>query len=70
MELTTSQAVRTYCVYPNVLHRMILLGRLKARKDADGHWLISKESLERWDCTRIRKTRKPKQAAMTAQNSV
>jgi len=59
MELTTSQAMQTYRVFPNVLHRMILMGRLKARKDANGRWLISKESLERWNNQRVRKA--PKQ---------
>lgn len=58
-ELTTSQAVRAYEVHPNVLNRLLLMGRLKARKDADGHWLISKDSLERWNSTRVR--RAPKQ---------
>jgi hypothetical protein len=62
MELTTSQAMRAYGVYPNVLHRMILLGRLKARKNADGHWLISKESLERWNRERVRRALRPQQA--------
>ena len=55
MELTTSQAVQTYRVYPNVLHRMILLGRIKARKNSDGRWLISKDSLERWNRQRVRR---------------
>jgi hypothetical protein len=61
MELTTSQAVQAYGVFPNVLHRMILMGRLEARKDADGHWLISKESLERWNRRRVRRTPKAEQ---------
>jgi hypothetical protein len=52
-ELTTSQAVRTYEAHPNVLNRLILMGRLTARKNADGHWLISKESLERWNRNRV-----------------
>jgi hypothetical protein len=60
MELTTSQAVQLYDVFPNVLHRMILMGRLKARKNADGRWLISKKSLERWNRQRVRRTPKPK----------
>ena len=60
MELTTSQAVQTYGVFPNVLHRMILMGRLKARKNADGRWLISKESLEQWNRKRVRRTPKAK----------
>jgi hypothetical protein len=55
MELTTSQAVQLYGVFPNVLHRMILMGRLQARKDANGHWLISKQSLERWNSRRMRR---------------
>ena len=59
MELTTSQAVRLYLVFPNVLHRMILMGRLEARKDENGHWLISKESLERWNRQRVRRAPKP-----------
>lgn len=55
MELTTSQAARTFKTHPNVLHRLILIGRLTARKNSDGHWLISRESLERWNATRIRR---------------
>jgi hypothetical protein len=58
VELTTSQAVQAYGVFPNVLHRMILMGRLKARKNAEGRWLISKESLERWDRKRVRRAPK------------
>ena len=57
MELTTSQAVQRYRVYPNVTHRMILLGRLKARK-VDGRWLITEKSLQEWDKTRERRPRK------------
>jgi hypothetical protein len=57
-ELTTSQAVRAFEIHPNVLNRLLLMGRLKAHKNADGHWLISKESLERWNRTRIRRTPK------------
>lgn len=55
MELTTSQAVRAYKTHPNVLHRLILVGRLIARKNTDGHWLISKDSLERWNRNRQRR---------------
>lgn len=57
-ELTTSQAVRAYETHPNVLNRLILLGRLKARKNADGHWLITRESLERWNLRREQRRRK------------
>ena len=48
-EVTTSEAVRAYAVHPNVLNRLILMGRLEARKNSDGHWLISQKSLERWN---------------------
>lgn len=66
MELTTSQAVQAYGVFPNVLLRMILMGRLQARKDSNGRWLISKESLEQWDRTRVRRAAKPGQEAIVA----
>jgi hypothetical protein len=62
MEMTTSQASRTYGVFPGVLHRLIVMGRLKAHKDADGRWLISKESLEHWNRQRVRRTPKPETA--------
>lgn len=55
MELTTSQAVQRYGVFPNVIHRMILMGRLDARKDANGRWLISEASLEKWNAQRVRR---------------
>ena len=59
MELTTSQAARAYETHPNVLHRLILLGRVVARKNADGHWLINEESLERWNRQRVRRAPRP-----------
>ena len=62
-EMTTAEAVRRYRTHPNVLGRLILLGRLQARKNADGRWLISKESLDRWNRNRVR--RAPK-ASVTA----
>jgi hypothetical protein len=65
-ELTTSQAVRSYEVHPNVLNRLILMGRLAARKNADGHWLISKDFLERWNRQRVRRAPKPLQQANSA----
>ena len=54
-KLTTSQAVRDYKTHPNVLIRLILMGRLEAHKNADGHWLISRDSLERWNRQRVRR---------------
>jgi Helix-turn-helix domain len=64
-ELTTSEAVRAFDVHPNVLLRLILMGRLDARKDADGRWLINRDSLDRWNRQRMRRTPRPKQAAVT-----
>jgi hypothetical protein len=61
-EMTTSQAVRAYETHPNVLNRLILMGRLKAHKNADGHWLIKKESLDHWNRHRVRRAPKPEQA--------
>ena len=58
LELTTSQAARTYDAHPVVLQRLIVMGKLAARKDADGHWLISRESLERWNFRRVRRLQK------------
>jgi hypothetical protein len=63
-ELTTSQAARAYETHPNILHRLILVGRLLARKNEDGHWLISMESLEHWNRRRIRRASKPKLSAV------
>ena len=54
-ELTTSQAVKAYGVFPSVIHRMILMGRLDARRDERGFWHITRESLERWDKVRTRR---------------
>lgn len=65
-ELTVSQAVRVYDAHPNVIGRLILMGRLKARKNADGRWLISKESLERWNRKRVRRAPKTEQAHAAA----
>jgi hypothetical protein len=56
MEITASQAAKKYGVFPHVLYRMILMGRLEAHKDVDGRWLISTQSLERWNSRRVRRT--------------
>lgn len=56
-ELGTSEASRVYDVHAVHLLRLIAMGRLDAHKDPDGHWLIRKESLDRWNRNRIR--RKP-----------
>jgi hypothetical protein len=56
MEITASQAAKKYGVFPHVLYRMILMGRLEAHKDVDGRWRISTQSLERWNSRRVRRT--------------
>jgi hypothetical protein len=63
-DMTTTQAARAYGTHQNVLNRLILVGRLKARKNADGRWLINRESLERWNRQRVRRAPKPEQAAI------
>ena len=65
-EMTTTQAVRAYETHPNVLNRLILMGRLEARKNADGRWLISRESLERWNRQRVRRVPKESSGAAVA----
>jgi len=65
-EMTTTQAVRAYETHPNVLNRLILMGRLEARKNADGRWLISRESLERWNRQRVRRVPKESCGAAVA----
>lgn len=65
-ELTTFQAVGGYEVHPNVLYLLILTGKVTARKNADGRWLISKESLERWNRQRVRRAPKREQSSVAA----
>ena len=57
-ELTTSEVVRKFQVHPITVLRLILTGRVEARKNADGRWLISKQSLEKWNAKRVRRTPK------------
>lgn len=68
--LTVTQASRTYGAHIVTLTRLCLMGRLEARKNADGRWLISKKSLEQWQRNRQRVCRMPEQedgsAAATA----
>ena len=60
-ELNTSEAVRSFDIHPNMLYRLILMGRIPARKDADGHYRLSRESLERWNANRVRRSPKHSQ---------
>jgi hypothetical protein len=57
--LTTSEAVRRFCMHPATVLRLILTGRVVARKNSDGRWLISRESLEQWDRQRAHRAHKP-----------
>lgn len=50
--LTTSEAVRAFRMHPATVLRLILTGRVTARKNADGRWLIDRGSLERWNQNR------------------
>jgi hypothetical protein len=63
-ELTTRQAARTYDAHPVVLQRLIVMGKLDARKNPDGHWLISRASLERWNRQRVRRAPKAEHEAI------
>jgi hypothetical protein len=67
METTVSEAARAYGVFPGVFHRLILMGRLQARRNERGHWLIRKDSLERWNAQRLK--RLPR-AAMSAAEAI
>jgi excisionase family DNA binding protein len=64
--LTTSEAVRTFRMHPATVLRLILTGRLQAHKNSDGRWLINKDSLERWNRQRVRRTPKPEHGAIAA----
>jgi len=68
--LTTLETVRKYGVHPNVLNRMILMGRVAARKDENGRWMIDKASLEKWNRSRIRRKQKSDQDSDGQNNRV
>jgi hypothetical protein len=55
---TTSEAVRTFSMHPATVLRLILTQRVTAKKNPEGRWLISAESLERWNRERVRKATK------------
>lgn len=58
-EISTSEAVRRFAMHPITVLRLIQTGKLKARKNENGHWQIEIASLERWDRERKRRQRKP-----------
>jgi hypothetical protein len=62
--LTTSEAVRTFSMHPATVLRLILTERVAAKKDSNGRWLITKESLERWNRQRVRRAPRLEQRAV------
>ena len=54
-------------MHPATVLRLILTGRLTARKDPDGHWLISRDSLERWNRQRVSRGPKSKQDVIASE---
>jgi hypothetical protein len=59
MELSIPEAIRLYLVHQNSIVRLINIGQVKARKNENGHWRISRESLDRWSATRKRRAVRP-----------
>jgi hypothetical protein len=45
-------------MHPATVLRLILTQRVTAKKNSEGRWLISAESLERWNRERVRKATK------------
>jgi hypothetical protein len=53
--LGTIAAARKYSTHPNTILRLIALGKLDARKDANGKWRILRSALENWQHERVGK---------------
>ena len=64
--ITTSEAVRQFEMHPATVLRLILTQRVTAHKDGNGKWLIQRSDLEKWNRQRVRRARKPEQAAFAA----
>jgi len=62
--LTTSEAVRHFSMRPATVLRLILTGRVTAQKDTNGHWLIDRDSLERWNQNRQRRAPQSEQTVV------
>ena len=52
-ELSTFEAARVFETNPVTLQRLVAQGRLRARKDKNGRWRISRKSLEAWNKKRL-----------------
>ena|ERR1700682_3147344 len=67
MELTTFAAARIFDANPVVLQRLVAQGRLQARKDKNGHWQISRKSLEIWNKRRLARREKQRERVSNEQ---
>ena len=47
-ELTALEAAKALSVRLNTLYLLIYEGKLEARKDGNGRWLIGREGLKQW----------------------
>lgn len=52
-------------MHPATVLRLILTGRVTAQKDTNGHWLIDRDSLERWNLNRQRRAQQSEQKKST-----
>jgi hypothetical protein len=67
-ELSTYEAARAFDAHPVTLQRLVAVGKLDGRKDENGHWRLSKTSLESWNRKRLAR-RQDKQRARRAPKS-
>jgi Helix-turn-helix domain len=56
-ELSTYEAARVFDAHPVTLQRLVAVGKLDGRKDKNGHWRLSKTSVENWNKKRLAKRR-------------
>jgi hypothetical protein len=56
-ELSTYEAARVFDAHPVTLQRLVAVGKLDGRKDKNGHWRLSKTSVESWNKKRLAKRR-------------
>jgi excisionase family DNA binding protein len=64
-ELSTYEAARAFDAHPVTLQRLVAVGKLDGHKDENGHWRLSKTSLESWNKKRLAR-RREKQRTHTA----
>lgn len=61
-ELSTYEAARAFDAHPVTLQRLVAVGKLAGRKDQNGHWRLSKTSLEKWNRKRLARRRENRRA--------